>query len=331
MSPLMPNTEAKNHIAHKCIHVAVGIIRNRQGEFLVSQRQPGVRFGGLWEFPGGKQEPGESMLETLKRELAEELGIYVLEARPFMTCIDEATSITVILSVWVVLSFEGQPISKEGQPIRWVDAQALLQLSMPPANTYMVNRLTLSENYFITPEPQSATLDEYIANILSVVESHQVSLMQIRAHSLNDQDYAYLVKNMVAEARALGARVLINRIDFMSWLELADGCHLQTHVAQSLSHRSHRPFVFSKLLGVSCHSLEQLQKSVVLKADFAVLSPVKKTLSHPQAEPLGWRQFSEMVLSVELPVYALGGIGFHELAQAKAAGAYGIAGMRAYS
>ena len=66
------------------IHVAAGIVENEAGEFLLSSRPEGKPYAGYWEFAGGKIEAGETPLQALKREFAEELGIEILSARPWL-------------------------------------------------------------------------------------------------------------------------------------------------------------------------------------------------------------------------------------------------------
>ena len=99
------------------------------------------------------------------------------------------------------------------------------------------------------------------------------------------------------------------------------GLHLSSARLMSSSQRP--PFEW---VGASCHNREQLQQAQTLNLDYAVLSPIKNTLTHVDAEPLGWSVFSDLM--PELPVYALGGMQYKDLAAAQAHGAHGIAMMR---
>jgi 8-oxo-dGTP diphosphatase len=80
----------------------------------------------------------------------------------------------------------------------------------------------------------------------------------------------------------------------------------------------------------SCHTIGDLKKAEKLDADFAVLSPVQKTDSHPDAEPLGWPAFKKMIDNVALPVYALGGVGERDIETAHLHGGQGVAGIGAF-
>jgi 8-oxo-dGTP diphosphatase len=83
-------------------------------------------------------------------------------------------------------------------------------------------------------------------------------------------------------------------------------------------------------VGASCHDAEELELAARLGADFATLSPVQATASHPGAAALGWDRFAQRVAAARLPVYALGGVGPDDLPRARAAGAQGVAGIRAF-
>ncbi len=132
----MPSTAAEQ----QGIAVVAGIIR-RQGLVLIARRPDHQHMGGLWEFPGGKREPGESVHEALVRELAEELGIQVLASEPFMTVSHAYPGKRVCLEFCRVDAFRGEPHGAEGQPIRWVAPAQLAQFGFPAANAPVVQRL----------------------------------------------------------------------------------------------------------------------------------------------------------------------------------------------
>jgi 8-oxo-dGTP diphosphatase len=102
----------------------------------------------------------------------------------------------------------------------------------------------------------------------------------------------------------------------------ADGVHLN---GKRLAQYSSRPLDDHFWVAASCHNAEELRQAERLGADFAVLSPVAPTPSHPGAVPLGWEAFSRLCAGVNLPVYALGGMRTQDLARARQAGAQGLA------
>ncbi len=114
--------------------VVVGVIENTQQQIFIAKRPQHVHLGGLWEFPGGKVEPGESWLEALKRELDEEIGIQVLCAKPLTEYKYHYDDRSVHLSFWHVSAFSGTAHGKEGQQVLWAEKNALAQYPMPKAN-----------------------------------------------------------------------------------------------------------------------------------------------------------------------------------------------------
>lgn len=117
------------------VHVAVGVILDAAGEkILLSRRADDAHQGGLWEFPGGKVEAGESLHCALARELQEELGIRVGSTAPLLEVLHDYGDKKVLLDVHVVRDFEGEPKSLEGQPLVWVAVQDLDDYEFPAAN-----------------------------------------------------------------------------------------------------------------------------------------------------------------------------------------------------
>ncbi len=113
--------------------VAVGVII-QDNKCLVSKRAESAHQGGLWEFPGGKREKGETTAQALSRELSEELGIVVIESAPLILVAHDYGDKEVELDVWTVTNFEGKPHGREGQPLRWVPIRELRIYSFPEAN-----------------------------------------------------------------------------------------------------------------------------------------------------------------------------------------------------
>ncbi|QBE62924.1 NUDIX domain-containing protein [Pseudoduganella lutea] len=120
--------------APKPIDVAVGILMKPNGDVLLGQRPPGKPYAGYWEFPGGKVDPGETILEALKREFMEELGIEVLEADEWCGVEHVYEHAHVRLHFFVSRHWRGEPQSLEGQAFAWqgeVGVEPLLPATIP--------------------------------------------------------------------------------------------------------------------------------------------------------------------------------------------------------
>ena len=119
--------------------VAVALV-DTDGRVLLAQRPPGKQLAGLWEFPGGKVDPGERPEETLIRELAEELGITVKEAclAPLTFASHAYPDFHLLMPLYVCRRWEGLPRSLEGQALKWVRPRALKDQPMPPADAPLI-------------------------------------------------------------------------------------------------------------------------------------------------------------------------------------------------
>ena len=124
------------------VRVAAGIVWRGDGRFLAARRPAGKPRAGYWEFPGGKQEAGESMEETLHRELEEELGI----SCGGIVCMDilshEYSEICVELHFMHVTRFTGEPEANDGQELRWVSPEEALSLNFLPADKAVLECLS---------------------------------------------------------------------------------------------------------------------------------------------------------------------------------------------
>ncbi len=116
------------------VHVAVGVILDAEGRVLLSKRADDAHQGGLWEFPGGKVEDGESVPAALERELREELSITPLRSSPLIEVSHDYGDKSVMLDVHMVWEFSGEPAGVEGQPLVWVAPIRLGDYDFPAAN-----------------------------------------------------------------------------------------------------------------------------------------------------------------------------------------------------
>ncbi|MDX1900423.1 MAG: 8-oxo-dGTP diphosphatase MutT [Gammaproteobacteria bacterium] len=122
------------------IHVAAGIIFDDKGHVLIAERLPTQYKSGLWEFPGGKLELHESPFQALQRELREEIGIHVTTAQQWLQVAHEYEERVVVLEAWIIKQFSGEPHGAEGQIIRWVKPEQLVEYEFPDGNAILLER-----------------------------------------------------------------------------------------------------------------------------------------------------------------------------------------------
>lgn len=285
------------------IHVAAAAILDEQGRVLISQRPAHVHQGGLWEFPGGKLEPGETAMDALQRELHEELGISVLAARPLIRIVHDYSEKAVLLDVWRVHDFAGTAAGCEGQAIEWVKVEDLGDYPFPGANKPIIKAVSLPDCYLITPEP-GPDRSGFLQTLARVLAGG-ISLVQLRARQLSAQDQRTLAADVLHLCRQAGARLLLNAEPAVAAGTGVDGVHLTSTRLRGLSAR---PLGDEYLVGASCHTREEVLHAGALGLDFIVVSPVQQTASHPDAELLGFEGLQRLTELAPLPVYALGGM-----------------------
>lgn len=126
--------------AVRTIEVAAGLI-NRDGRYLIARRKSGVHLAGLWEFPGGKREAGETLEECLRRELWEELHVRVDLVSPFHMIRHEYPEKTVELHFFRCMIESGQPTPVDCAEIRWVYPHQFEDFEFPPADRPVLDAL----------------------------------------------------------------------------------------------------------------------------------------------------------------------------------------------
>ena len=127
------------------IHVVAAALTAPDGRVLIAQRPPGKRQAGFWEFPGGKLEAGETRAAGLARELREELGVALREPRPLLRKRHPYDFGDVLIDLWVVTRYAGEPHGREGQALRWCTPDELAAAELLPADRPMLPLLRLPE------------------------------------------------------------------------------------------------------------------------------------------------------------------------------------------
>ena len=128
----------------KVVLVAACALIDADGRVLIAERPAGKSMAGLWEFPGGKVDPGERPEDALIRELKEELGIVVKEAclAPLTFASHSYEDFHLLMPLYVCRRWEGTVAPHEGQRLAWVRPNRLKEYPMPPADVPLISHLT---------------------------------------------------------------------------------------------------------------------------------------------------------------------------------------------
>jgi 8-oxo-dGTP diphosphatase len=312
------------------LHVMAGVLRDTQGRVLLAQRPAGKHLAGFWEFPGGKLEPGEQPQRALARELHEELGIHIdpADGVPLIRIPWHYGERGLLLDAWQFTRWEGTPVSLEGQALQWLSPSAVDPAILAPADRPILQALRLPSTYLITPAdvtPEQAA--QWHLRLDAALRSG-VRLIQLRLPQWPVEQVRALAARLQERAVQCGACLLLNG-DIEGALTLGTGVGVHLKSAQ-LAALSDRPLSWAQVVGASCHDASQLEHAARIGADFATLSPVSPTASHPEAASLGWSRFQELAEAAALPVYALGGMTPAQIDQARDHSGQGVAGIGAF-
>lgn len=309
----------------KRVHVVAAVIRNAEQQILLALRPSDKHMGGLWEFPGGKCEAGESPQQALARELHEELGIVIEDPLPLIQVRHDYPDLHVLLDVYEVLNFTGQAHGAEGQQVRWVAPSALADYEFPAANRTIVSAAQLPQQYLITPERLNP--EQLYAGVEQALEQG-CELVQLRAAHLAEVEYKTLAQRL--QALCAGRAQLMLKGDLAWQADFPDaGWHLTAQQLHVLAGQG-RPLTDGRRLAASCHNAEELALAAALQVDFVTLSPVLTTQTHPRVATLGWDVAQGLLCQFNAPAFLLGGLTEQDVEHARTIGGQGVAAIRGF-
>jgi 8-oxo-dGTP diphosphatase len=318
------NDDGRSPIAiGPAVDVVAGVITDARGRILLARRTEGRDLAGLWEFPGGKREPGESSEAALARELHEELGISIDIGAPLIAVPQQYPHKRLRLDVRRIASWRGTPKGLDGQALAWVPPHKLPSYAMPPADRPVVAALLQPDRYLVTPEPDGddaswlAALDRALDN--------GVRRVQLRASArIEQRRWQALVGEAATRCRQASAEVFVNN-DAMLAQQFDIGLHLR---AEQLAAFEPATWPDGLPLAASCHGVDELQQAERIGCTFAVLGSLRATPTHPGVAGIGWSGFAALREGVSLPLYAIGGLGPDDITQARNHGGQGVAAIR---
>lgn len=305
------------------MHVAVGVIIGPDDTILIAKRPDKTHQGGLWEFPGGKVEQGETLFDALKRELLEELAIETIATEPLIKIRHDYGDKIVLLDVHKVTEFTGEPKGNEGQPVAWVAPENLDQYEFPAANRPIVMAINLPSHFLITGAFND--LGDFSIRLESALK-RGVRLVQLR---VKEPDLISLCVECASNlCQRYAAKLLVNTDpESFAQMEMQAtdiGLHLNS---KNLLRCNFRPASKTVLLSASCHNQDEIDHAQKVGVDFICVSPVLTTQSHPEQPAMGWESFGMLVETATVPVFALGGMREIDLPMALGKGAQGIAAI----
>ncbi len=123
--------------------VAACALVDQDRRILIARRPAGKPMAGLWEFPGGKLEPGETPEDTVIREFAEELAVTIKKAclAPLTFASHDYPDFHILMPLFICRRWEGNPVAREAQDLKWVRANRLREFPMPPADEPLISHL----------------------------------------------------------------------------------------------------------------------------------------------------------------------------------------------
>jgi 8-oxo-dGTP diphosphatase len=309
------------------MHVLAGVLVDGAGRILIAQRPPGKHLAGMWEFPGGKREPGETPMQALERELDEELGIAVdpLSFEALIRIPWNYGERDMLLEAVVVRAWSGEAKALDAAAIEWLDPRDIDPERLAPADRPILAATRLPPHYPITPA--DASPDDAAAHLLAALARGE-RLLQLRLPGESPGTTRALAQRLLPDLRRFGATLLLSR-DIEGALALGEGIGVHLSAVQ-LASLDERPLPLSQCVGASCHDAAELARASALRCDFATLSPVQPTTTHPGREPLGWPRFAQLAEGASLPVYAMGGLGPDDGMDARLHAAQGVAGIRGF-
>ena len=317
MSKLTPNIEPK--VVN--VNVSVAVLINTNHQVLLAQRPPSKPWEGWWEFPGGKIEKNETSVDALYREIYEEIGVKITQFEKWVTRSFTFRGNHITLHFFKVFKWEGKVTAKENQKLVWTYLQKPKVSPILPANLFIQKAFDIPKYYAITN--LSETSKKVFFNRLQKKISDGLKMVQVREKNISYNEFKIFSREVIKVCKKKNVKVIINSDVNLAYELKADGVHLTSKDLLNIK-------IIPKdlIVSASCHTKDEVDFADKLNINFLVLSAVKKTLSHPGIQPIGWNKFRKIVNIVNTPIFALGGLGINDYEVALNSGAIGIASQR---
>ena len=287
---------------------------------LLAERKPGKDAAGFWELPGGQIEPGETAAQAATRELAEEVGVRVLELAPWRVYEHDFPTKRVRLHWFHVRQWSGEPSGREGQRVAWVDPAHPTVGPLLPSNELALATLALPDLIAVAKVSRVPGTSESLLASIPWLAAAGLRLLIVRAPDLPPGQRVQLTRRLRELRRGTGLRLLLSGTAMEA--RQAGACGVHT-TAAALAGFIERPP--TRLWAVSAHNAPDVERAAALGADVALVSPVLPTAAHPVDEALGWDGLLAIAAASGIPVYGQGGLRPGDVGTAQSAGALGVA------
>jgi len=296
------------------VNVAAAALTRADGRVLLAERPNHKLSGGHWEFPGGKVDAGENERQALVREVAEEVGIVIDAAAPWLVYDHEYPDKIVRLHIYKVSSWHGTPRGQERQRISWEDPNALAVAPLMHAYSRALDALRLP-TVIAVAYADSCGRSEFLAQTERALRSG-LGVIVLRERTMLPAQFTQFARQVSDLAHRYGAKVLVEAGKAHAGHSTADGAHV---CCCKLPEMTTAPA--GAIWSASCKTPHDLDLAAARGATFATVPP-------PGAEDgtaIDWDRFSAMIKRSAAPVFASGGLAPEHLDHALHAGAHGIA------
>lgn len=297
------------------VNVAIGLLLH-QSKVLVGWREAKQHQGNKHEFPGGKVEKDETPEQACTREIFEEVGIGIEKWHIFDVIQHQYDDIEVHLHLFHAFVAEEQLQSIQ-KPWTWYERGQLKALNFPQANNAIIERLIWTN--FIKITDQWTDIHQLPAHTSMYLRLH---------HELG----TVLCSSVIESINQLPSDLLqLLIVNIATWQQLDRDVQKQI---SAIHYKQHQLMTLKQndlVVGIrtiaACHDRLSLNRADQLGLDAVILSPVLPTSTHPDTSHLGWDEFRKLTQTLQIPVFALGGLRPADLAFAQTNHAYGIAGI----
>jgi len=318
--------------------IVLGMLRGPDNRVWAEIRPDDRHLAGALAFPGGKRDKGESLRETLCRELAEEVGVEVRRARRLIELTWDYPDRRLRLVGFEVTRWTGMPTGREGQQLvrRSLDADCREEwlAAMPPANRGLVNAMLLPRCMAITPPRNGQSTEAWFSRIEVGLAQLAVPML-INLRPADDTPLSVAQWQILADRlHAAGHWPLVNPGGAQAFPEsLGGGFGLHLNHARLGWASAETVAAWQQqahLVSAAVHDRASMERANRLGVDLVTVSPLRPTATHPGVTGMGWDAFAGLVEMAQMPVYALGGVVPGDLGRVWRRGGHGVASISAF-